>query len=57
MIGRIDRESPRPSPDDEKRRRRRPGQNSAGTDTDELGYAVEERDGDDDSGLHINVTA
>jgi hypothetical protein len=56
MIGRIDRDSPRGTPE-QQRRRRRPGQNPAGTDPDELGSATDERDGDDDSGLHINVTA
>ena len=55
MIGRIDRDSPRRNPEQE--RRRRPGQNPAVTESDEPGRALEQRDGDDDSGLHINVTA
>jgi hypothetical protein len=48
MIGRIDRDAPRDGPDQDKRRRRPP---------DPSPLASDERDGDEDSGLHINVTA
>jgi hypothetical protein len=51
LIGRIDREDRRRAPDDEQRRRR-PGARPTTED-----HPVDERDGDDDSGLHINVTA
>jgi hypothetical protein len=49
MIGRVDRDAARRGPDQDKRRRRppSPGANESGRD---------ERDGDDGSGLHINVT-
>jgi len=50
LIGRTDRDGGRPGPDQDKRRRRPPAQSS----TDP---ALDERDGDEDSGLHINVTA
>ena len=48
LIGRIDRDGRRRDPDAEKRRRRQP---------DPARPVSDERDGDDDSGLHINVTA
>ena len=54
MTGRVDRDSRR-APEEERRRRRRARPDQASE--DELGYTVDERDGDDDSGLHINVTA
>ncbi len=55
MTGRIDRDRPRHDPEEERRRRRRPRPEQ--DPADDLGYAVDERDGDDDPGLHINVTA
>jgi hypothetical protein len=50
MIGRVDRDAARRGPDQDKRRRRPPA--SAPTDA-----GLDERDGDDESGLHVNVTA
>jgi hypothetical protein len=55
MIGRIDRDAHRGDPEDPRRRRRRPRPEQ--DQADEVGYAVDERDGDDDPGLHIDVTA
>jgi hypothetical protein len=51
LIGRIDRDSRRPGPDEDQRQRRRPRQ------ADPSLPASQQRDGEDDSGLHIDVTA
>jgi hypothetical protein len=51
MIGRVDRDGARRGPDQDKRRRRQ------GRPEDPTIPVSDERDGDDDSGLHINVTA
>jgi hypothetical protein len=53
LIGGIDRDRARGRPDADQRRRRRPGNSPVG----ESDYASEARDGDEDSGLHIDVTA
>jgi hypothetical protein len=50
LIGGIGRDDRRRGLDQDKRRRRRTGPSP----TDPI---LDERDGDDDSGLHINVTA
>ncbi len=50
MIGRIDRDAARRGPDQDKRRRRPPTPHLADP-------TLDERDGDDDPGLHVNVTA
>jgi hypothetical protein len=52
LIGRIDREDRRRSPDDEQRHGKKSSPDPTAAD-----YAVDERDGDEDSGLHVNVTA
>jgi hypothetical protein len=51
LIGGIDREGRRRGPDEERprRRQRRP--------EDPASAASDERDGEDDSGLHVDVTA
>ncbi len=51
LIGRIDREGRRPGPE-EKRRRRQPRSGPTSAE-----HGIDEPGGDDDSGLHINVTA
>jgi len=51
LIGRIDRDAPRRGLDEERRRRRPPRPE------DPASEAAGERDGDDDQGLHIDVTA
>ncbi len=51
LIGGIDREDRRRGTDEERRRRRRPRPE------DPTSAASEERDGEDDSGLHVDVTA
>jgi hypothetical protein len=51
LIGRIDREGRRPGPDEDRRRRRRPRQ------ADPTFPASNHPDGEDDSGLHVDVTA
>jgi hypothetical protein len=56
LIGRIDRENRHSGAGENQRRRKRP-QPQDGPAGPEHGYDVDERDGDDDSGLHINVTA
>ncbi len=50
MIGRVDRDGARRGPDQDKRRRRSLAQGP----TDPV---LDGHDGDEDSGLHINVTA
>ena len=50
LIGGIGRDDRRRGLDQDKRRRRPPSQGPAEP-------ALDEREGDDDSGLHINVTA
>jgi len=57
MMGRVDRDSSRAGAGQDQRRRRRPPAAPGTTDYDEFDYAVEETEGEDDSGLHINVTA
>jgi len=59
MVGRVDRDAPRAGAgSDQRRRRRAPADTQVGTpDYDEFDYAVEDADGEDDGGLHINVTA
>ncbi len=51
LIGGIDREDRRRGTDEERRRRRRPRPE------DPTSVASEQRDGEDDSGLHVDVTA
>jgi hypothetical protein len=51
LIGGIDREHPRRGPDEDRRRRRQPRPE------DPTSAPSDERDGDDDSGLHVDVTA
>ncbi len=53
LIGGIDRDERRRGTDADKRRRRQPGNAPA----EEPGYTSDERDGDGESGLHIDVTA
>lgn len=48
LIGGIDREGRRRGTDEERRRRRQPRPNDP---------AVDERDGDENPGLHVDVTA
>jgi hypothetical protein len=48
MIGKIDRDSARRSPDEDRRRRRQPTPTPPANDAEH---------GDDDTGLHVNVTA
>jgi hypothetical protein len=48
LIGGIDREDRRRGTDEERRRRRRPRPEDPASD---------QRDGEDDSGLHVDVTA
>jgi hypothetical protein len=58
MVGRVDRDQPHGAPGDENRRRRR-ARSEHGSDAelaDGLGYVVGP-DGEDDEGLHVNVTA
>ncbi|MGN6871962.1 MAG: hypothetical protein ACTHMY_26525 [Solirubrobacteraceae bacterium] len=51
LIGRIDRDERRRGPDEERRRRRQPRPEDPASQTSH------ERDGEDDSGLHVDVTA
>ena len=53
LIGRVDRDGPHNEAGDDKRRRPRP-QPPEDPDTPDYTY---DADGEDDSGLHINVTA
>jgi len=59
MIGRVHREAARSGGGEDKRRRRRAqdDRDPAAHYDGELDYAGDEADGEDDSGLHINVTA
>lgn len=59
MIGRVDREAPRSAAGEDKRRRRRaPDDREPAAHYDgALDYAADDADGEDDSGLHIDVTA
>jgi hypothetical protein len=58
--GRVDRDGARTGADQERRRRRRPpgggGENSAAS-YDGFDYPLDDADDEDDSGLHVNVTA
>ena len=59
MVRGVDRDAPHSGPGQERRRRRRPPAND-GTGSaayEGLDYAGEDPDGEDDTGLHINVTA
>jgi hypothetical protein len=58
MAGRVDRDSSRAGAGQDKRRRRRAPAPDGPTEPsyDGLDYTVDD-DGEDDSGLHINVTA
>jgi hypothetical protein len=51
LIGGIGREDRRRGPDEDRRRRRQPRRD------DPASAAADERDGEDDSGLHVDVTA
>jgi hypothetical protein len=51
LIGGIDREDRRRGADEERRRRRQPRHEDAAS------APSDERDGEDDSGLHVDVTA
>jgi hypothetical protein len=53
LIGRVDRDGPHTKAGDDQRRRRRP----QAQDEPETPDYASGADGDDDSGLHINVTA
>jgi hypothetical protein len=53
MIGGVARDGSRRGPDQDKRRRRPPGHAPA----EDTGYASDERDGDDDSRLHVDLEA
>ena len=59
MIGRVDREAARSGTGEDKRRRRRAqaGHDPAAEYDGDLGSAADEADGEEDSGLHIDVTA
>jgi hypothetical protein len=59
MIGRVDRDPARsPTGEDKRRRRRAHDVRDAAAHYDgEVDYAADDADGEDDSGLHINVTA
>lgn len=59
MIGRVDRDAARSGGGEERRRRRRaPDDRDGAAHYDgEIDYAAPDADGEDDSGLHINVTA
>jgi hypothetical protein len=55
----VDRDSSRSGYGSDQRRRRRPQPEGDPTEpgSDQFGYAQDDADGEDDSGLHINVTA
>jgi hypothetical protein len=62
MVGGVSRDSARGGGGQDRRRRRDTAGSAGGGDSvsasyDGLEYADDEFDGDDDSGLHINVTA
>lgn len=59
MIGRVDRDAGRsPAGEDKRRRRRAQDDRDAPASYDgQIHYAADDADGEDDSGLHINVTA
>jgi hypothetical protein len=59
MIGRVDRDAPRSADAEDKRRRRRAqdDRDRAAHYGGELDYGADDAGGEDDSGLHINVTA
>ena len=54
LISRIDRDDRRRGADEDQRRRRSP-RHATGTDGEQA--RVDEHDGEDDTGLHVNVTA
>lgn len=59
MIGRVDRDAPHTTAGEDRRRRRRaqPDPNSTETPDQYLDYAVDDPDGGEGPGLHIDVTA
>jgi hypothetical protein len=59
MAGRVDRDRSRAGTGQDKRRRRRAQEESRAplAGSEGLDYLVDDADGEDDSGLHINVTA
>ena len=59
MVGRVDRDSSRAGAGQDKRRRRRAAADNgpSAPGYDGLDHTVNDADGEDDSGLHINVTA
>jgi hypothetical protein len=59
MIGRVDRDRPRSGAGEDKRRRRRAqdDRDPAARYDGGLDYAADDPDDEDDTGLHINVTA
>lgn len=56
MVGRVDRDGSRAGDGQDKRRRRRPTDPGSAS-YDEPDYPAEDPDDENDSGLHINVTA
>jgi hypothetical protein len=60
MVGGVNRDAPHSGDGQDKRRRRRApaeAQASSAHGYEELDYGLEDPDGEDDTGLHINVTA
>jgi hypothetical protein len=57
MIGRVDRDGPHTNAGEDRRRRRRAQPDDSTEPDQHLDYCVDDLDGDEDTGLHVDVTA